>query len=93
MGYHWNDFLYKWQLFCEAELRLFISLVHKCQLWLYWHVACHLEVNCAHQVVSVRVILEWSRAKGLPQISWIEEGDRLFHGGLRMGRRLVWKLS
>lgn len=52
MGYCWND--RQISIFHETELWPITCIVHECQLWLYRHVALHLQIDPAHQVISLR---------------------------------------
>lgn len=48
-------------------------VVHECQLRQYRQVARYLEVNTAHQVVSIKDNLVWRKQRGHPQILWLAQ--------------------
>ena len=95
MGYRWYDFVSNQQLLRETDSRLITSIACQCQLWLYGHMACYLEVNPAYHVVSERDNPAWRRPRptelmaAASYLVW----ERSLHGdswGVTTGSGAIW---
>lgn len=93
MGYRWYDYLSNQRLLCETELEFVTSIVCRCQLGLYGHVARFTDVDPTYRVASVRDSREWRRPRGRPRNSWLEEVNRSCRELFGMGRPTAWGLA
>ncbi len=95
MEYCWCDRVTNKRLFHEPGSRPIACTIRQCQLRLYGHVTCFLEVNLAYRAVFERDNLEWRRPKGLPQSSWLGKVHESCWDVPGMGRgpacRLAWR--